>query len=382
MTEITAILMSILTSLSLFFGCAGSTDYQKQSGFSEAVNSLINKNSIISNEYKGEASDYKWCESDEYKLEDTIILKKEKDKDFVILNITDTHFADYDYRAFTAFDVEAKLKALVSSVKPDLITVSGDIVCTDSTYYSIRRITDLFESFGIPWAPMFGNHDGEGNCDKNFLAEIMMSAPNCLMSKGDPDMGVGNYIINIAKDGKDGKLNVIESLIIMGCRPVDVKKQIAWYMWAAEGINRISEKSAEISIFTHIPYAEYQYAYDAAFDSENGKWREGFDAYGESNESICYDNTENGPVYQGLFEEIKNSETTKYIFCGHEHLNNFSILYEGVRLTYCLKIGMGSGYEFRFSGGTEIRVGTEGINRIMYKTLSFGIPVTIEDIKI
>ena len=128
MTEITAILMSLLTTLSLFFGCAGSTDYQKQSGLSEAVNSLINKDSILTSEYKGEASDYKWSENDEYKLEDTIILKKEKEKDFVILNITDTHFADYDYRAFTAFDVEAKLKALVASVKPDLITVSGDSI--------------------------------------------------------------------------------------------------------------------------------------------------------------------------------------------------------------------------------------------------------------
>ena len=68
MTEITAILMSLLTTLSLFFGCAGSTDYQKQSGLSEAVNSLINKDSILTSEYKGEASDYKWSENDEYKL--------------------------------------------------------------------------------------------------------------------------------------------------------------------------------------------------------------------------------------------------------------------------------------------------------------------------
>ena len=382
MTKITAILMSLLTTLSLFLGTAGSADYQKQSGLSEAVKSLTDKTSILAAEYKGAVSDYVWTADEEYKLENTVVLKKEKNKDFVILNITDTHFADYDYRAFTAFDVEAKLKALVASVKPDLITVSGDIVCTDSTYYSIRRITDLFESFGIPWAPMFGNHDGEGNCDKNFLADIMMSSPNCLMIKGDPDMGVGNYIINIAEDNDDGTLNVVESLIIMDCRPMDVRKQISWYRWAADGINEITGKTAEISIFTHIPYAEYQYAYDAAWDEENGKWHEGFDAYGESNESICFDNSENGPVYQGLFEEVKNSETTKFIFCGHEHLNNFSILYEGVRLTYCLKIGMGSGYEFRFSGGTEIRVGSVGINRIMHKTLSFGIPVAIEDIKI
>ena len=195
-----SILTGLLTTLSLFFGIAGSPDYEKFCGFSEAVSALLNKTDITNEKFIGETSSETWSENEEYKLEDTVILKKEKDKDFVILNITDTHFADYDFRAFTAFDVEAKIKALVASVKPDLITVSGDIVCTDSTVYAIKRITDLFESFGIPWAPMFGNHDNEGNCDKNFLADIMMSAPNCIMKKGDPEIGVGNYVINIAKE--------------------------------------------------------------------------------------------------------------------------------------------------------------------------------------
>ena len=382
MTEITAILMSLLTTLSLFFGLCGSPDYNRKTGLIDACEALFNKKTILATEYKGEASDYSWSENEEYKLENTIILKKEKNKDFIILNITDTHFSDYDYRAFTAFDVEAKVKALVASVKPDLITVSGDIVCTDSTYYAIRRITDLFESFGIPWAPMFGNHDNEGNCDKNYLADIMMGAPNCLMKKGDPDMGVGNYIINISENNEDGGADIIESLIVMDCRPKDVQKQISWFKWAAEGINRITDSGAEISVITHIPYAEYQYAYDEAWDKENKCWREGFGAYGECGENICFDNSESGPVYKGLFEIMKDSATTKFVFCGHEHLNNFSINYKGIRLTYCLKIGAGSGSDFRFSGGTEIRVGTDGIDRIMHKTHSFGIPVTLEDITI
>lgn len=383
MEKITAIFMSLITTLSLFFGMAGSPDYEKTTGLKSAIDSLANKNEILEAEYKGEVSTYKWDASMEYKLEDTVVLKKEKGKDFVILNITDTHFADYDYRAFTAFDVEAKVKALVASVKPDLITVSGDIVCTDSTYYSIRRITDLFESFGIPWAPMYGNHDNEGNCDKNFLADVMMSAPNCVMSKGDPDMGVGNYIINIAEENDDGSLNVVESLVIMDCRAQNRQKQIEWFTWAADGINTLTDNSAEISVITHIPLAEYQYAYDAAWDSENNCWRDDFNAYGKLYESICYDSNADGtPSLDGLFAAMKESGTAKYVFCGHEHLNNFSIEYEGIRLTYCLKMGMGSGSNFIFSGGTEIRIGDEGINRIMHKTLAFGPIITLEDIVI
>ncbi len=381
--KIITLFMSFLTTLSLFFGTAGSNDYKRQTGLCEAVDALFNKNEIINTEFKGEVSDYVWQSTEQYRLENTVVLKKEKNNDFVILNITDTHFSDYDYRAFTAFDVEAKIKSLVASVKPDLITVSGDIVCADSTYYSIKRITDLFESFGIPWAPFFGNHDNEGNCDKNFLADIMMSAPNCVMQKGDPSMGVGNYIINIAEENTDGSLDVKESLIIMDCRPADVNKQISWYSWAAEGINKITNNKAEITLMFHIPLPEYQYAYDAAWDNENNCWRDGFNAHGESNESICYDRTADGsPVLKDFFGAIKNSGTTKFVFCGHEHLNNFSIEYEGVRLTYCLKVGIGSGYKFKFSGGTEIRVGSGGINRIIHKSVAFGPVITIEDIVI
>lgn len=383
MEKITAIIMSLLTSLSLFFGMAGSDDYTKTTGLKEAIDALVNKSDILSTEYVGDVSTYKWDSSMEYSLDDTVVLKKEKGEDFVILNITDTHFSDYDYRAFTAFDVEAKIKSLVAAVKPDLITVSGDIVCTDSSYYAIRRITDLFESFGIPWAPMFGNHDAEGNCDRNFLADVMMSAPNCIMSKGDPDMGVGNYIINIAEENEDGSLDVIESVIIMDCRAPDRKKQIEWFKWAAEGINTLTDCSAEISIVSHIPLWEYQEAYDQAWDSENNCWREGFDAYGECNESICYDSAADGtPALEGLFDAMKESSTAKYYFCGHEHLNNFSIEYEGIRLTYCLKVGMGSGYNFKFSGGTEIRIGSDGVNRILHKSLAFGPVITLEDIEI
>lgn len=383
MSKITAIFMSLLTTLSLFLGMAGSGDYTKQSGLSAALDAVINKNEILSAEYKGEVSTYKWDASMEYSLDDTVVLKKEKGKDFVVLNITDTHFSDYDYRAFTAFDVEAKIKTLVASVKPDLITVSGDIVCTDSTYYSIRRITDLFESFGIPWAPMFGNHDDEGNCDRSFLADIMMSAPNCVMQKGDPEMGVGNYVINIAEENEDGSLNVVEALVIMDCRAPDRQKQIEWFGWVAEGTNRITESSAEISIVTHIPLAEYQYAYDAARDSESESWREGFNAYGEAHESICYDNGPDGiPALEGLFDTMKESKTAKYVFCGHEHLNNFSIEYEGIRLTYCLKVGMGSGYRFNFSGGTQITIGDKGICNISHKTVAFGPVITLESIDI
>lgn len=337
----------------------------------------------MNTEFVGSVSEEHWDESTEYSLTDSIILKKKKGKDFVILNLSDVHFADYDERAFMAFSTASNIKKMVIDVRPDLITVSGDIVCSESSLYAVRRFTDLMEGFGIPWAPIFGNHDADGNCDYNYVADVMMTAPNCIMKKGDPEIGIGNYIINVAEDNPDGSTKIVESIIMMDCvKSEPNEKQTKWFKWAADGINRITCNEAEITLITHIPLPEYQYAYDIAWDKEKKEWKDGYFAYGEANEEIAYKRTVTGePVQKGLFDIIKETGT-KYVFCGHDHLNNFSVLYEGVRLSYMMKVGHGSGYEFKFNGGTEIRINDEGINRIKQKTAAFGPVITLEDIKI
>ena len=382
MEKITAVILSIISVISTFFGMAGSPDYSKTTGLVPFFESLVNKETILDTEYIGEVSDEEWDSTQEYSFEDTIVLKKEKDKDFVILNITDAHFADYGEKIIYIPATVNIIRTMVANVKPDLITVTGDIVCTDSDYYAIRKFTDLMEGFGIPWAPVFGNHDDEGNCDLNFLADVMMTAPNCIMKKGDPEMGVGNYIINVVEENDDDTVKVVESIIMMDSHHSQPnEKQVEWYKWASDGINALSNKEAEITMFCHIPIPEYQLAYDLAWNSENKSWREEYKAYGELNEKICCNrDAEGNPSSNGLFDVMKNSETTKFVFCGHEHLNNFSILYEGIRLTYTMKAGHASGYRLNFNGGTEIRVGNNGIENISHKTAFFGPVITLENI--
>ena len=381
MNKIIAFVLGFVQTIMLFFGMLGSDAYEKQTGLQEAVEALTGKDEILAEQYIGTVSDENWVE-DEFSLEDMTILTKEKDKDFVVLNIADTHFADYDERAFFAFAGETTIRRMVAEIKPDLITLSGDLVCTESTVYAMKRLTDLMESFGIPWAPVFGNHDGEGNCDLNYLADIMMKAPNCLFKKGDSEMGVGNYIIGISETDENGTQNIAEAFIMMDSHSSQPnERQHRWYAWAADGIQKLSNGKAEVSLLMHIPIPEYQYAYDAAWDSEANAWKDAYHACGEKNEEICCERADNIPVQRGFFDLIKQSGNTKYVFCGHEHLNNFSIEYEGVRLTYMLKLGWGSGYQFGFNGGTVITVGNQGISEITHRTYSYGIPLNIVEIK-
>lgn len=373
MTRIAAVFMSVITCATLFFGGAGSPDYVKNFNFKEVFDMMLNKNAVISEHHTGKASDCIWDEEKEFTLDETVSLQKEKGKDFKILTLDDIHFSDYGYRAPLSVFSSIAIRGLVASVKPDLIIIPGDFVCAESSFYSIKKITDLMESFGIPWAPVFGNHDDEANCDLNYLADVMTSSPHCLMQKNDPEMGVGNYIINITEDGK-----IAESIFMMDSHHSQPnEKQQRWFRWAAEGINRITDNGSEISLFMHVPIPEFQYAYDAAYNEQTKKWNDGYGAAGSLHESICCERDGDEPVQRGFFDIIKSVGTAKHVFCAHDHMNDFSIEYDGVRLTYLMKLGKASGYQPGFDGGSVISIGTDGINRITHKTFLLGNHVDI-----
>ena len=295
-------------------------------------------------------------------------LKKQPGKDFVILNITDPHFADNDVRALMAFSESHTIRRLVKAVKPDLITVTGDLICSDCATFSIKRICALFESFCIPWAPVFGNHEDESNMDKNFMADMFLSCPHCIFKKNDPAMGVGNYIINIVEENR-----IVESVFMMDSGHSQANEaQRAWFTKNADEINASNGNTAEITVMFHIPLPEYQYAYDAARMIFERKWKPEYKASGELHENICCEKADGVPVQRGFFALMKKAGTVKYVFCGHEHLIDFSILYQGIRLTYAMKVGPASGGGFGLNGGTEIRIGDKGIYKILQKTVAYG----------
>ena len=291
-------------------------------------------------------------------------LEKDPERDFVILNITDVHLADIGERVKQGNETLKTLDALIRDVNPDLITVTGDIVCDDATYHAIRRFTDFMESFDIPWAPIFGNHDDEGNCDLSYLADIMLNSPHCIMKKGDPAMGVGNYVICITEEAR-----IVTALFMMDSHHGLVNaQQVDWFSSLAAQIDAESEGTAEIAVMLHIPTAEFESAYNAAYDPETKSFRDGFGAFGEKYEEVCCARRDGVPYEEGFFSALKEAGNVKHLICGHEHMNDFSIVWDGIRLTYTMKVGKSSGYQPGFDGGTVITVGRGGIKRITHKT--------------
>jgi len=88
--------------------------------------------------------------------------------------------------------------------------------------------------------------------------------------------------------------------------------------------------------FFHIPLTEYrdawyEYVKNDFKDTENVKFIHG--VAGEDGVIVF-----TGEGEDALFETMLELGSTKGIFCGHDHENNFSIEYKGIQLSYGMSI--------------------------------------------
>ena len=312
----------------------------------------------------------KWSKDQTFTRDYAVEIEKDPDRDFVILNLTDIQLGD------SALDEEGEMvkrntDRIVEMTKPDLITVSGDNAV--STFSYIQTIKWL-DSYGIPWAPVMGNHDGQGCPSEFWCAYDFSTAKNCLFKFGPRDMGYGNYIVNITENGE-----IIHSLFMMDTHS-DIEKdningkagsgydhlwenQFDWYSWAIDGIEAVAGKPVESTVIFHIPLYEYKLAYSEA--TGGADWNADHDlpyvgeyaetSFGRMHEGICC-----APENNGFFALLKEKGSTKNVVCGHDHVNDFSILYDGIRLTYGVKDGPGCYWEPEMNGGTTLSIDSDG----------------------
>lgn len=268
-------------------------------------------------------------------------------EDFKILMFTDTQLWANLGKNKECYE---QMDALVEKTQPDLITLPGDVLSAMSSRFSINNFIKHMESYGVPWAPVYGNHDNEIPSNSlNWQTEKYVAADHCLMQKGPSNLyGCGNYVINIVENGNpvysifmldngryteytDEETNeTYTKEIYMGY------EQIAWYEWNVKGIAEATGKTVPSMTFSHFAQPEF---------------REAVEKYGVKDENDIYTIPEEygfgycqylpgaAPVNSGFVEKCKELGSTKYIFCGHDHENNASISYDGITYTYGLKTG-------------------------------------------
>ena len=114
-----------------------------------------------------------------------ITLNKSSDKDFIILNLTDTQLMAEDWTndSINKNVLYYTIDKLVERVNPDLITISGDIA--DRGQIPVyEKFAELMDSYNIPWAPIWGNHDNEyARSNLDHVANIFLSSKNIVFEK-------------------------------------------------------------------------------------------------------------------------------------------------------------------------------------------------------
>lgn len=296
----------------------------------------------------GNESTEAWDRTDKYLIENVKSLQMDEDEDYRILVLADTQMDAL--RPLNNNKVLNLVEGIIKEQQPDLVLTVGDNVQSIFQGIVVKQLVDKIESLDVHWAVTFGNHDSEYSVDRQWHGNIYESAENSLFKMGPSNVdGVGNYQLNI----KDPDGDIVKSLIMLDShakRKYDSGKdydfihpnQLDWYKWATEGLNKEAGEIIPSLVFFHIPLIEFQ----EAIDNSNTDI-----LFGEQNEKVY-----SAPVSSGLFEVIKELESTTHIFNGHDHINNLSVMYETIQMTYCLKSGPSSYFKKRLQGGTLITI--------------------------
>lgn len=205
----------------------------------------------------------------------------------------------------------------------------------------------FMRNIGIPWCFTYGNHDTEAmatgnreNIDKLYKSLSYKSSGTLLYPYIQPDItGRSNQLIKI--ENSDGSLRQALFLIDSndytgeGLNEYDYihDDQVDWYEKQVYALNKENGKTVSSMIFFHIPLQEYRTAYELY---QNGS-REVEYYFGKVGEKMI-DQICCSDYPSRLFEKSVELGSTKAMFCGHDHYNNISLGYKGIRLTYGMSI--------------------------------------------
>lgn len=282
--------------------------------------------------YKGKDIVNNWSKDDSFDISKIATVNKDKNKEFIILNLADIQLSDEDIFLRNP-KTKKEMDYLVSEVKPDLITLTGDQTWSNENLHSIKKIIKWLDGYRIPFAPVFGNHDYGNQKDsavasQRYLCDLYENSKYSLFSRGPTNIdSLGNYVINIKEDS-----SIYRTIYMVDAGYEDKinNKQIEFFNWNKEGIkannNGIIPKSLA---FMHKPIPEYIDAYHAYKNNVPGVIAEG---------EVYRHYSLSGTEQNGFFEFAKSSNI-EHIIAGHQHGNSFSIRYNDIWLTSSLKTG-------------------------------------------
>lgn len=336
------------------------------------------------------------------------VIQAAEGKEFRILQLTDTQIIDpgqsrYPERINNVTPISDEqlytdcfhyIKSTIEKTKPNLILMTGDNIYGefDDSGASLNKLITYMESFQIPWAPVWGNHDNESIKGVAWQCQQFEKAQHCLFKRGNVT-GNSNYTIGIEQGGK--LIKVIFMMDSNGCgngksysylpsfgeynRDEKLKTQMGFGEDQIQWVDRTCQHIAEVlgyipSKFAafHIPIIEYWHAASAkGYPVGDGSVKFVIDDptgtdFGQKQDLF-------GILEAPGFWELLKKYSFDGVFAGHYHANNFSILYDGIRLTHGMKSSRFGNYLQDMLGGTLITLDRKrtsfGVEHIYIKNI-------------
>lgn len=305
--------------------------------------------------------------------ESTFVIDIGNTKDYKILQLTDLHLGFGLFSTRKDRQALQAMEELIRRTQPDIIMLTGDSIYpfwpqsgTNNNEKEASMLMSFLDGFCIPYAFVMGNHDTEtgSKLDRKQLGELLKDGVYSIFTAGEASLtGVGNYMIELRREGRLQKvLCCLDSNMYVTKWFYDGfdrihPDQTSWCMERLDAYRR-ETPDVEALAFFHMPLPEFKEGYNLMKLGTG----EAVYHFGTISEEDDYFGISCLPG--DFFEEAVQNGVIKYMFCGHDHLNNLSMTYKGIRMTYGMSIDClgyrGIDKHQVQRGATEIVIGTDG----------------------
>ena len=272
---------------------------------------------------------------------------------FKIVQFTDIHMKEYnDATRDSAMNV---IVTVLHAEKPDLVILTGDVATSRNMEAAWSTVVRPMIDVRIPWAAVFGNHDGEHTFSNKEIMEFLLTLPyNCSQVGPAYINGAGNYVLEI-KGSTDKKEKALIYCLDSNAYTEDRKNpelgkydwirfdQIKWYRETSRAYTMKNGNNPLPALaFFHIPLPEYDVV-----------------AKLETTVGVKFENVASPVINSGMYNAMLEMKDVMGVFVGHDHDNNYIGALNGICLAYGCKTGFES-YGKLDKGARVIELHEEG----------------------
>lgn len=272
-------------------------------------------------------------------------LKFDKEGKFKIVQFTDVHFK----YGIPASDVALeRINEVLDAEHPDLVIFTGDVIYAVPADKGMLQVLELVSKRNLPFVVTFGNHDDEQGMTREQLYDIIREVPGNLLPKRGSSLSP-DYVLTVKSSSTPKKDAAL--LYCMDSRSYSPLKEVKGYAWFTfDQIAWYRQQSADYSkqnggqplpalAFFHIPLPEY----NEAAAEENAILR------GTRMEEACAPK-----INTGMFAAMKEAGDVMGIFVGHDHDNDYTVMWKNILLAYGRYTGGNTEYNHLQNGARTI----------------------------